>query len=267
MAEGKEKTSLWHEFTKGLIKENPVLRLVLGCCSTLALSTAVSNSIGMGIATTFVLVCSNAVISALRHVIPDKVRIPCYIVVIAGFVSVVQMLIEAFSPALKDALGIYLPLIVVNCIILGRAEGFANKHKVLPSIMDGLGMGLGFTFTLLVMGTIREIIGSGTFFGMQVTPSMYPGIIIFLLPPGGFFVFGMLMAVANRITEHHGGKPVEDINCACCPMAVACGHVEVGSKQPSEKCERNGSSAQNKFLRGSVPPLQDDTQPKDGDTK
>ncbi|MEE8675683.1 MAG: electron transport complex subunit E [Oscillospiraceae bacterium] len=262
----EQKTSLWHEFSKGLIKENPVLRLVLGCCSTLALSTAASNSIGMGIATTFVLVCSNAVISALRHVIPDKVRIPCYIVIIAGFVSVVQMLIEAYSPALKDTLGIYLPLIVVNCIILGRAEGFANKHKVLPSIMDGLGMGCGFTLTLLVMGTIREIIGSGTFFGMQVMPSMYPGIIIFLLPPGGFLIFGLLIAIANCITEKHGGEPVHDMNCACCPMASACGHVDEKSKQAPEKCEMNGSAAQNKFLRGTVPPVNAEQQKKEGET-
>ena len=221
----ENKTSLWQEFTKGLIRENPVLRLVLGCCATLALSTSASNAIGMGVATTFVLVCSNAVISLLRRVIPDKVRIPCYIVIIAGFVSVVQMLIEAYSPALKSALGIYLPLIVVNCIILGRAEGFANKNKVLPSIMDGLGMGCGFTLTLLLMGTIREIIGSGTFFGMQVMPTMYPGIIIFLLPPGGFFVFGILIAITNYITERHGGEPVHDMGCECCPMSAACGHI------------------------------------------
>jgi electron transport complex protein RnfE len=244
----EKKVSLWHEFTKGLIKENPVLCLVLGCCSTLALSTAASNAIGMGIATTFVLVCSNAVISALRKVIPDKVRIPCYIVIIAGFVSVVQMLIEAYSPSLKAALGIYLPLIVVNCIILGRAEGFANKHSVLPSIMDGLGMGCGFTLALLMMGTIREIIGSGTFFGMQVLPSMYPGIIIFLLPPGGFFVFGMLIAITNHITERKGGKPVTDMNCACCPMSTACNHVD--TKKVSGNAEE--CKVQNKFLQDDV---------------
>jgi electron transport complex protein RnfE len=244
----EKKVSLWHEFSKGLIEENPVLRLVLGCCSTLALSTAASNSIGMGIATTFVLVCSNAVISALRKVIPDKVRIPCYIVIIAGFVSVVQMLIEAFSPALKSALGIYLPLIVVNCIILGRAEGFANKHSVLPSIMDGLGMGCGFTLTLLLMGTIREIIGSGTFFGIPVMPSMYPGIIIFLLPPGGFFVFGILIAITNRITEHRGGKPVTEVSCTSCPMAAACNHVgEKTAETAAGSVTR--STVQNKFLQ------------------
>ncbi|WOC31458.1 MULTISPECIES: electron transport complex subunit RsxE [Caproicibacterium] len=243
------KTSLWHEFSKGLIKENPVLRLVLGCCSTLALSTAASNSIGMGVATTFVLVCSNAVISALRNVIPNKVRIPCYIVIIAGFVSVVQMLIEAFSPGLKDTLGIYLPLIVVNCIILGRAEGFANKNKVLPSIMDGLGMGCGFTLTLLLMGTIREILGSGTFFGLQVLPSMYPGIIIFLLPPGGFFVFGILMAITNYITERRGGKPVLEMNCSSCPMSGCCGHIEEKQAAHAPAQVSAQSAVENKFIR------------------
>ena len=160
----EKKRSLWSEFTKGIIKENPVLRLVLGCCATLAVSTSASNAIGMGLATTFVLVCSNAAISLLRKVIPDKVRIPAFITVIAGFVSVVQMFIQAYSPALDEALGIYLPLIVVNCIILGRAEMFASKNKVLPSIVDGLGMGIGFTTTLLVMGMIREFLGSLSLF-------------------------------------------------------------------------------------------------------
>lgn len=248
----ERKVSLWHEFSKGLIKENPVLRLVLGCCATLALSTAASNAIGMGVATTFVLVCSNAVISALRKVIPNKVRIPCYIVIIAGFVSVVQMLIEAYSPSLKATLGIYLPLIVVNCIILGRAEGFANKNKVLPSIMDGLGMGCGFTIALLLMGTIREIIGSGTFFGLQVMPSMYPGIIIFLLPPGGFFVFGILMAITNYITERHGGKPVTDMSCSACPMAACCGHIETKQSTQANVQTPAKSVVENKFLKESV---------------
>ena len=196
----EKKRSLWSEFTKGIIKENPVLRLVLGCCATLAVSTSASNAIGMGLATTFVLVCSNAAISLLRKVIPDKVRIPAFITVIAGFVSVVQMFIQAYSPALDEALGIYLPLIVVNCIILGRAEMFASKNKVLPSIVDGLGMGIGFTTTLLVMGMIREFLGSGSLFGIPITAGVVDPIIIFILPPGGFFVFGILIAVANRLS-------------------------------------------------------------------
>ena len=147
--------------TNGLLKENPVLRLVLGTCPTLAVSTMASNGIGMGLAATFVLLCSNVVISALRKVIPDQVRIPCYITVIAGFVSVVQMLVKAYVPSLDSALGVYLPLIVVNCIILGRAEMFASKNGILDSALDGIGMGIGFTITLTIMGTIREILVSG----------------------------------------------------------------------------------------------------------
>lgn len=220
-----KKKSLWNEFSKGIVKENPVLRLVLGTCSTLAITTAASNAIGMGLATTFVLVCSNAVISMLRKIIPDKVRIPCYIVVIAGFVTIVQLLIEAFSPALKTALGVYLPLIVVNCIIFGRAEMFASKNKVLPSILDGLGMGIGFTCTLLCMGIIRELLGNGTVFGMPVLSNFMPSIVIFLLPPGGFFVFGFLVAVANKLSGE--GKAPEEIGCAgfrgCAGCALSSG--------------------------------------------
>ena len=205
----KQKKTLWQEFTKGIIKENPVLRLVLGTCATLAVSTAASNAIGMGLATTFVLVCSNAVISLLRKVIPDKVRIPSYITIIAGFVTIVQMFIKAYSPDLDKALGIYLPLIVVNCIILGRAEMFANKNPVLPSIVDGLGMGVGFTATLLLMGIIRELLGAGTIFGLAVTSNFMDPILIFILPPGGFFVFGLLIALANKLSGE--GKAPEEI--------------------------------------------------------
>ncbi len=155
-------------FSKGLVKENPVLVLVLGTCPTLATSTSISNALGMGLAATVVLLCSNVVISALRKVIPDKVRIPCYIVLIAGFVTMVQMLVKAFAPALDAALGIYLPLIVVNCIILGRAEMFANKNKIFDSAVDALGMGAGFTLALSLMALIREVFGNGTFFGLPI---------------------------------------------------------------------------------------------------
>ena len=164
------KTSYLKEFTKGIVKENPVLCLVLGTCPTLAVTTSAFNAIGMGVAATMVLVCSNAVISLLRKFIPDKVRIPAYITVIAGFVTVVQMLVKAFAPAIKDSLGIFLPLIVVNCIILGRAEMFAGKNPVIPSILDGLGMGVGFTAALLLMGIIRELFGAGSVFGVQLLP-------------------------------------------------------------------------------------------------
>lgn len=213
-----EKRSYLREFTKGIIKENPVLCLILGTCPTLAVTTSASNAIGMGVAATAVLVCSNAVISLLRKFIPDKVRIPAYITIIAGFVTVVQMLVKAFSPAINDALGIYLPLIVVNCIILGRAEMFAGKNPVIPSVLDGLGMGVGFTAALLCMGIIRELLGSGTIFGVQILPVQ---ILIFILPPGGFFVFGMLIMAANKINQR-AGKKVKDTPCDGCPMAKQC---------------------------------------------
>ncbi len=211
-------------FTAGLLRENPVLRLVLGTCPTLAITTAAMNGLGMGVAATLVLVCSNLVISALRKVIPDKVRIPAYITIIAGFVSVIQMLVKAYAPAINDALGIYLPLIVVNCIILGRAEMFASKHPVLPSILDGLGMGIGFTCTLVIMGAIRELIGTGCIFGLSVTANLISPMLIAILPPGGFFVFGVLVALANMLAQRAGKKPVTELGCHSCPMDCAsCG--------------------------------------------
>lgn len=221
--------NLRQEFTKGIIKENPVLRLVLGTCATLAVTTAASNAIGMGLATTFVLVCSNAAISLLKKVIPDKVRIPAYITLIAGFVTIVQLLVKAFVPSLDEALGVFLPLIVVNCIILGRAEMFASKNPVLPSIVDGLGMGVGFTAALLAMGIIRELLGAGTVFGLPVLSGFMDPIIIFLLPPGGFFVFGILVAIAGKLSEE--GKAPETMGCASCPLAASCSKVQ-------EKCEK-----------------------------
>lgn len=221
----KNKT-LFQEFSKGIIKENPVLRLMLGCCSTLAVTTAASNAIGMGAATTFVLVCSGAVISMLRNVIPDKIRIPAFITVIAGFVTVIQLLVKAFVPSLDTSLGVFLPLIVVNCIILGRAESFASKNKVLPSIIDGLGMGVGFTAALLAMGIIRELLGAGTVFGIPVLSNFMDPIIIFLLPPGGFFVFGILIAIAGKLSEE--GHAPETIGCSACPMAASCSKIQDG---------------------------------------
>ena len=253
-----EKKSLCKEFTKGLIKENPVLRLVLGTCPTLAVTTSVTNAIGMGVAATIVLVCSNIVISALRKVIPSKVRIPAYIVVIAAFVTIVQMLVKAFVPALDTALGAFLPLIVVNCIILGRAEAFASKNTVLYSAVDGLGMGVGFTAALCMMGAVREILGAGTFlagiqdllvlFGDKVfggwngldfnnalgTVGLSP-ITLFILPAGGFFVFGILIATANKIAEGMG-KPKAVLGCASCPMAEHC-----TSRREHEESEKKGA--------------------------
>ena len=201
--------------TNGFINENPVLRLVLGTCPTLAVTTMAANGIGMGLAATFVLICANVVISALRNVIPGQVRIPCYITVIAGFVSVVQMLVKAFVPSLDTALGVFLPLIVVNCIILGRAEMFASKNGIFDSALDGLGMGIGFTITLTIMGSIREILGSGTWmsgldgilpflpkgFAIQVLPEAIDPFTIMTSAPGGFFIFGVLMAGATWLTS------------------------------------------------------------------
>lgn len=232
MEAGKKKNGLLKELTKGIVKENPVLRLMLGCCSVLAVTTSASNAIGMGAATTFVLVCSNAVISLLRNIIPDKVRIPAYITVIASFVTIVQLFIKAYSPALDTALGVFLPLIVVNCIILGRAEMFASKNRVLPSIVDGVGMGIGFTAALLLMGCIRELLGSGTIFGLPVVSGFMEPIIIFLLPPGGFFVFGLLVALAGRLSEEK--RAPETMGCASCPMAVNCSMVEKKAEELEE---------------------------------
>lgn len=216
-----DKKSLGQEFTKGILKENPVLRLVLGTCPTLATTTSLESAIGMGLSAALVLVCSNIVISALRKVIPQKVRIPCYIVVIAGFVTIVQMLVKAFLPALDQQLGVYLPLIVVNCIILGRAEAFAGKNGVIASALDGLGMGVGFTAALVIMGGVRELLGAGTLLGFQVLPESIAPMTIFVLAPGGFFVFGILMACANKLAERKG-KPKATLGCAGCPLAETC---------------------------------------------
>ena len=212
-------------FSKGLIRENPVLRLVLGTCPTLAITTAAVNGLGMGAAATFVLVCSNVVISLLRRVIPDKVRLPAYIVIIAGFTTIVQMLVKAYLPAIDTALGIYLPLIVVNCIILGRAEAYASKNSVGLSALDGLGMGAGFTAALVVMGAIREFLGNGTLFGWP-EGGILPPITVFVLPAGGFFVFGMLIWLTGKLSAKMDGKPVpQATGCASCPHAAACGRV------------------------------------------
>ncbi|MEL7609336.1 MAG: electron transport complex subunit E [Bacillota bacterium] len=206
--------------TKGIIKENPVLVLVLGTCPSLAISTQAVNALGMGIAATLVLLGSNIAISALRNIIPDKVRIPCYIIVIAGFVTLVEMFVEAYAYSLYQALGIYLPLIVVNCIILGRAEMYANKNGVLDSALDAVGMGLGFTLTLLVMASIREVFGSGTWFGMKIPVLADNNVSILTMAPGGFFIFGCLIALANKIMK--GRRVKTEFGCECCPSNAVC---------------------------------------------
>ena len=209
-------------FLRGLIIENPVLVLVLGTCPALAQTTNVIGALGMGIAATLVLICSNAVISVLRHLIPDTVRIPCYIVIIATFVTVVQLLMHAYLPALYEMMGVYLALIVVNCIILGRAEMFARKNGVLDSVADGLGMGLGFLIALVAMATIRELFGAGTFAGLAVPFFKTYHIPILTQAPGGFLVFGILIAVMNKIKEKEGGVKRKSFSCEACPSAAHC---------------------------------------------
>ena len=192
--------SLTNEFTKGIIRENPLFRLLLGMCPSLAVTTSVDNGLGMGVAFSVVLLASNIVISAMRSIIPDSVRIPAYIVIVATFVTMIDLLMHAFTPALYTALGIFIPLIVVNCIILGRAEAFSGKNPVLPSIMDALGMGAGFTLALVLVSSFREVLGAGTFFGQTILPENIPAIMM-ILPPGGFITLGCLLAILNKIQK------------------------------------------------------------------
>ena len=229
---------------KGLIAENPVLVLVLGTCPTLAMTTGVISALGMGIAATIVLICSNVAISALRKVIPDTVRIPCYIVIIAGFVSMVQMLMHAFLPELYKMMGVYLALIVVNCIILGRAEMFARKNPVLDSALDGLGMGLGFLLALFAMATIREVFGAGSFAGIEI-PFLYEHRLPLLAQaPGGFLVFGILIAVVNKIGPKKGAeKRTKNFSCAGCPQAGLCNKTSCSeiTEIASDNSENSGA--------------------------
>lgn len=196
-----EKKNLGAVFMNGIVQENPIFRLVLGMCPTLAISTAVSQGIGMGIATTFVLVFSNLVISLLRNIIPDKVRIPSFVVVIATFVTIVDLVMKAYVPALSQSLGVYIPLIVVNCIIFARAESYAFKQPPMASLMDGLGMGVGFTLAITLLSAVREVLGSGTFLGVQVMPAAYHPMAIIIRPPGGFIMLGILLLLVNATVK------------------------------------------------------------------
>ena len=195
------KQSAWKTLLNGLIKENPTFVLLLGMCPTLAVTTGVTSAIGMGLSTAAVLVCSNVVISLLRNFIPNKIRIASYIVIIAGFVTILEMLMNAYVPALAGSLGIYIPLIVVNCIILGRAEAFASKNSVLHSALDGAGMGLGFTCALVLISSVREILGAGAFAGILLFGEGFQPISIMILPPGAFLTLGILLAVINTISN------------------------------------------------------------------
>lgn len=215
--------SKWKIFTNGIFKENPVLILLLGCCSVLAVSVTVSGAVGMGAALTFVLVCSNVVISLLRKIIPDKVRIPCFIVVIATFVTLVQMVVEAFLPDLNKSLGVFLALIVVNCIVLGRAEMFASKHGVADSLLDGLGMGVGYTIVIVGIALVRELIGNGTILDQRIIPEGYQ-IGIISQTPGGFMMFGFAIALLVYFLNRKGRKFNPRIGCdgACASCASRC---------------------------------------------
>ena len=224
----------------GLWKENPVLILMLGMCPALAVSTKASNGIGMGLSTMAVLILSNLVISLLRKVIPDDVRLPAYIVIVASLVTVTELLIEAYLPALYEALGIYIPLIVVNCIILGRAEAYANKATPGLAVMDGIGMGLGFTIALTLAGLIREVLGAGTAFGAQILPKSVEPIAIFIQPPGAFLVFALIIAVMNAIgIKTRQRELVEssgcDGNCAACAMTSTCSDPKKETKEGNEQ--------------------------------
>lgn len=218
---------------KGLLRENPVFVLILGTCPTLATTTTVIGAFSMGLAAAAVLICSNAVISLLRKFIPDTVRIPCYIVIIAGFVTIVRMFMQAYLPDIFELLGVYLDLITVNCIILGRAEMFAGKNSVGKSVLDGVGMGLGFTLALVAMATVREVLGAGSFAGIAIPFMNTHTIDIFIKAPGGLMVYGFLIAVVNAITK---GKAIKkkDFSCAGCPSAGVCNGGCASAKKEGE---------------------------------
>lgn len=208
----------------GIVKENPTLVLMLGMCPTLAVTTSAINGLGMGLTTMVVLALSNAIIALLRNIIPDKVRIPAFIVIIASFVTVVEMVLQAYLPFLYDALGIYIPLIVVNCIILGRAEAYASKSPVIPSLFDGIGMGLGFSVSLTCIGAVREILGAGEVFGVHIMPSAYVPFSIFIMAPGAFFVLACLTAIQNKvkINGEKKGKDMSKIQSGCNSDCMNC---------------------------------------------
>jgi electron transport complex protein RnfE len=193
------KQSKWSVFTRGIIRENPVLVMLLGLCPTLAVTTSAFNGFGMGISATFVLICSNFVVSMVKDLIPNKIRIPCFIVIIASFVTLVDILLSAYVPNLHKQLGIFIPLIVVNCIILARAEAFASKSRFSVSMIDGLGMGIGFTLALIVLGSIRELLGAGTIFGLNITSGTLSPVLIMIMPPGAFIALGFILATVKKI--------------------------------------------------------------------
>ena len=220
---------------RGIIMENPILILILGTCPTLATTTSVISAFSMGVAAAIVLICSNIVISALRKVIPDVVRIPCYIVIIATFVTMVQMLLQAYLPEIYDMLGVYLALIVVNCIILGRAEMYARKNSILDSALDGLGMGIGFLLALVLMAAIREVFGNASFAGIAIPFLQNYKISVLVQAPGGFFVYGLLIALMNCITAKQGGVKKKSFSCEGCPSSANCTLGSCGTSADNSK--------------------------------
>lgn len=228
----------------GIITENPTFVQMLGMCPTMAVTTSAINGLGMGLTTTVILILSNMMISALRRVIPDKVRIPAYIVIVASFVTIVQFLLEGFVPSLYDSLGIYIPLIVVNCIILGRAESYASKNNVWLSMFDGIGMGLGFTVGLTAIGIFRELFGNGTVFKLRIMPESYEPVTILILAPGAFFVLACLIAVQNKVRIHKAGKAgaaisvcEKEVSCAQCTNTLCGGKMFTEESVKREKEE------------------------------
>ncbi|MBO4504871.1 MAG: electron transport complex subunit E [Lachnospiraceae bacterium] len=260
----------------GLIKENPTLVLMLGMCPTLAVTTSAFNGLGMGLSTTAVLIMSNMMISALRKIIPDKVRMPSFIVIVASFVTIVDLLIQGYLPSLNKSLGIYIPLIVVNCIILGRAEAYASKNPVLPSIFDGIGMGLGFTGALTIIGLLREILGAGTAFGFKVMPEAYEPFSIFVMAPGAFFVLAILTAIQNKLklkSATNGDAPVSDEPLACGGNCAECiGNVctanrglleQIAEEEAAKKADAK-ASAKKAFPEVSAAPAAPEEQKEGG---
>lgn len=225
-----EKKKLGSIFMNGIIQENPAFRLLLGNCPSLAITTLAKNGVGMGLAATFVLVCSNVVISLIRKITPEKVRIPVFVAVIASFTTIVQLLLAAFLPELNKQLGIYIPLIVVNCIIFARAEMFAQKNPAVDSFVDGLGMGAGFTIAITLIGSVREILGSGTWMGIPITVSLFEPATFFILPPGGFMVMGLLIALFNKVFNVKNPKTIEDKQNCCAVGCAGCSNQSKGDE-------------------------------------
>lgn len=225
--EKKNSPDYFYEFFKGIVKENPTLVGLLGMCPTLAVTATVKGSLGMGLSTMFVLICSNLLISLIKNLIPKSVRLPAYIVIIAGFVTIVKLILARFLPPVSELLGVYLDLITVNCIILGRAEMFASKNKPLASVLDGLGMGIGFTLALFLMGTFREIIGAGSWFGLDI-PFITNPVTLIARPAGGFFTLGIIIALVGVITNK---KPKMEAGCANCPSKDNCPSAEKGEDE------------------------------------